>query len=228
MSEQIKVESTPDEDTRSMSHKNQATPESTGVFKWIRSLYDWVISWADTPYGFTALLCLAFVESIIFPIPPDVLLIALVLGARTRWLRFALGCTIASFLGGLVGYGLGATIWDTTAPLFYEYVPGFTEQKFERIKSLYETWGFWVVFTAGFTPIPYKVITVSAGVFKVNLLIFSVASILSRGARFFIVAWLLKKYGVPIRTFIERKFNLLTILFTGLLIGGFLLIKILK
>lgn len=206
----------------------RSTQSARGPLSWVRALYDWVLSWADTPYGLSALAVLSFIESIFFPIPPDVLLIALVLGARERWLRLALTCTIASVAGGLVGYGLGAFLWENLAGTFYQWVPGFTELKFQRIQALYQSYDFWVVFTAGFTPIPFKVITVSAGACAINLPIFVIASLVSRGARFFLVAWLLKRYGAPVRAFIERRFNLLTLLFTALLIGGFLLLKLIK
>ena len=207
---------------------SQGVQNARGPLSWVRSLYDWVLSWADTPYGLSALAVLSFIESIFFPIPPDVLLIALVLGARERWLRLALTCTIASVAGGLVGYGLGAFLWENLAGTFYQWVPGFTEVKFQRIQALYQSYDFWVVFTAGFTPIPFKVITVSSGACSINLPIFLIASLVSRGARFFLVAWLLRRYGAPVRAFIERQFNLLTILFTALLIGGFLLLKLIK
>ena len=197
-----------------------------GPLGWVRRLYDWTLSWANTPHGFLALCALSFIEAIFFPIPPDVLLIALTLGARSKWLKFALGCTAASVLGGLVGYGLGASVWASLEPFFYQYIPGFTEVKFDRIRALYAEYDFWVVFTAGFTPIPFKVITVSAGVCSINLPVFVIASALSRGARFMLVAWLLQKYGEPIRELIERKFNLLTLIFTALLIGGFALVKL--
>lgn len=214
----------------SQSSSSVTSPQSSLVSKgplaWIRKLYDWTLAWAETPHGFSALCFLAFIEAIFFPIPPDVLLIALVLGARQKWFKFALGCMIASVVGGLVGYAAGAYSWEALAPIFYDYIPGFTEHKFEKIRSLYEQYDFWVVFTAGFTPIPFKVITVSAGVCSINLPVFIIASALSRGARFMLVAWLLNRYGEPIREFIERKFNVLTLIFTALLIGGFALIKL--
>ena len=211
--------------TPSSSDSSSSTSPS-GPLGWIRSLYDWVLSWADTPHGLTALIGLAFIESIFFPIPPDVLLIALVLGARQNWFKFALGCTLASALGGCLGYWVGLEMWTELSGSFYQYVPGFTEHKFQKIQGYYQDWGFWVVFTAGFTPIPYKVITISAGSFEINFLIFFVASILSRGARFFLVAYLLHRYGEPIREWIEKRFNLLSLLFMGLLIGGFVLLKV--
>ena len=202
-------------------------PAGTGPLSWPRRLYDWTLSWADHPYGFVALCVLSLIEAIFFPIPPDVLLIALVLGARSHWFRLALGCTLASMTGGLIGYGLGWAAWTSLSAYFFQYIPGFTPEKFQNIEALYQQYDFWVVFTAGFTPIPFKIITVSAGVCKINLLIFMIASVISRGARFFLVAWLLRCYGEPIREFIERRFNILTLLFTSLLIGGFLILKVL-
>ncbi len=186
-----------------------------------------MLHWADTPHGFTALIGLALIEAIFFPIPPDLLLIAMTLGARPQWFKFAFGCTIASVLGGVIGYGLGYSVWGGISEYFYAYVPGFTLEKFDKIKELYETWSFWVVFTAGFTPIPFKVITITAGVCQINFLVFILASLLSRGARFFLVAWLLNRYGESVREFIEKRFNQLTLLFTILLIGGFLVMKVL-
>ncbi len=191
----------------------------------VRRLYDWVLGWANTPYGVPALALLSFAESSFFPIPPDVLLIALVLGARDKWFKLALTCSVASIAGGLCGYLIGWGIWSQVDTLFFNYVPGFSEAKFEKVGGLYERWNFWVVFTAGFTPIPYKVITVTAGVFKINLAVFLVASAVSRSARFFLVAFLLHKFGEPVREFIDRRFNLLATVFTVLLIGGFIVLK---
>ena len=191
----------------------------------VRRMYDWVLGWANTPYGVPALAALSFAESSFFPIPPDVLLIALVLGARDKWFKLALACSVASVAGGMCGYLIGWGIWSQVDTLFFSYVPGFSEAKFAKVGGLYDKWNFWVVFTAGFTPIPYKVITVTAGVFKINLAVFLVASAVSRSARFFLVAWLLHKYGAPIKEFIERRFNVLAIVFTILLIGGFVVIK---
>jgi membrane protein YqaA with SNARE-associated domain len=212
--------------TQLTSAEGTFTSNASGPFAWLRRLYDWVLHWADTPYGLRALVLLSLIESIFFPIPPDVLLIALTLGARPKWFKFALSCTIASVVGGMIGYAIGYGMWSALADTFYQWIPGFTEAKFQKISGLYETWDFWVVFTAGFTPIPFKVITVTAGVCKINFFIFIFAALLSRGARFFIVAKLLNVYGEPIREWIERRFNMLSIAFTVLLIGGFLLIKV--
>jgi membrane protein YqaA with SNARE-associated domain len=191
----------------------------------VRRLYDWVLHWAETPYGGPALFLLALVESSIFPVPPDVLLIALCIALPSRAWRFALLASAGSVLGGLIGYGIGWGAWSFVDTFFFDYIPGFTPAVFERVQGLFAEYDFWVVFTAGFTPIPYKVITIGSGVFNINLLVFSVASLVSRSLRFFLVAWLLHRYGSGMRDFIDRYFNLLSIVFVLLLIGGFLLLK---
>jgi membrane protein YqaA with SNARE-associated domain len=191
----------------------------------VRRLYDWVLSWADKPQGQIALFVLSFAESSFFPIPPDVLLVALVLGARERWFRLALICSVASVLGGITGYLIGWGLWAGVDQFFYSYVPGFTPEKFDSVAALYQKWDFWIVFVAAFTPIPYKLITVTAGVFQTNILMFIIASVVGRSARFFLVAWLLHRYGAPIKSFIDRRFNLLASAFTVLLIGGFVAVK---
>ncbi len=200
--------------------------------KLLRKLYDWVLHWAETPYGPLALFVLAFAESSFFPIPPDALLIALVLGATSKAFKFALNCTVASVLGALLGYTIGHFLWWTPsneftsiAMFFFNNVPGFTEKVFFDVQRMYNEYNFWIVFTAGFTPIPYKVITISSGAFNINLMMFIVASVISRGARFFLVAFLIWKFGPQIRDFIDKYFNWLAVAFTVLLIGGFVAIK---
>ena len=190
--------------------------------KWLRRLYDWVLSWADSPYGAWALAVLAFAESSFFPIPPDVLLIALCLGDRMKWLYFAGICTLASVVGGVAGYGIGWGVWAAVDQFFFGYVPGFSHEAFETVRALYEQYNFWIVFLAAFTPIPYKVITITAGVFGVHFPLFLIASVVGRSARFFLVAGLLFWFGEPVRDFIDRRFNLVTVVFAVLLIGGFL------
>jgi membrane protein YqaA with SNARE-associated domain len=192
---------------------------------WIRRLYDWVLHWAETPYGPWALGLLAFAEASFFPIPPDPLLMALCLGAAAKSLRFAGIATASSVLGGILGYLLGAGAWTLLGGFFYAYVPGVTPEAFAAIQEYYMRYDFWAVFLAGLTPIPYKVFTLSAGVFSINFPIFVLASGVSRGLRFFVVAGLIYHYGSPLRRFIDRYFNLLTWIFGALLIGGFLLIK---
>jgi membrane protein YqaA with SNARE-associated domain len=195
-------------------------------------MYNWVLKWAETPYGPAALFILAFAESVFFPIPPDVLLIALALGCSGKAFRFALNCTIGSVSGAFVGYALGHFAWLTAsgeftgfANFFFNNIPGFSVSLFNSIKALFVEWDFWVIFTAGFTPIPYKVFTVTSGVFDINIIMFFVASIISRGARFFLVAFLIWKFGPTIKSFIEKYFNLLAMGFTVVLIGGFVAIK---
>ncbi|MBW2689501.1 MAG: DedA family protein [Deltaproteobacteria bacterium] len=191
----------------------------------IRKLYDWVLHWAETPYGGPAIFLLALIESSFFPVPPDVLLIALCISLPARAWRFALLASVGSVLGGLLGYGIGWGAWPMVNGFFFQFIPGFTPEVFSRVQSLFAEYGFWVVFTAGFTPIPYKVITIGSGVFQVNLMVFLFASLVSRSLRFFMVAWLLHRYGPGMREFIDRYFNLLSIIFLVLLFGGFLLLK---
>lgn len=194
---------------------------------WIRRLYDWVLHWADTPYGTTALFLLAAAESSFFPIPPDPLLVALCLGAAKRSLRFAAVATVASVVGGMVGYGLGAGAWHLVEGWFFTYVPGVSPEAFTKVQGLYERYDFWAVFLAGLTPIPYKVFTLSSGVFGINFGVFVVASVLSRGLRFFAVAALIYRFGPPIARFIDRYFDLLALVFGVLLVGGFVVVKLL-
>lgn len=198
----------------------------------IRRLYDWVLYWAETPYGVPALFILAFAESSFFPIPPDVLLIALAISIPTKSFKYAFICSLGSVLGGGSGYFIGYKLWYTNsgdfsgfANLFFTYIPGFTKELFETVKNMYNENAFWVVFSAGFTPIPYKVITITAGVSKINLFMFFVASIVGRSLRFFLVSTLIWKFGAPIKIWIDKYFNLLVILFTILLITGFFVLK---
>lgn len=189
----------------------------------LRRLYNWVLHWAETPYGTPVLFLLAFAESSFFPLPPDILLLALCLSLPRRSYRYALVSTTGSVLGGMGGYLIGFALWGATADLFYQYVPGFTPAGFNHIQQLFASYDFWVIFTAGFTPLPYKIFTIGAGVFKINFLLFVGTSILSRGMRFFLVACLIYTFGERVRDLIDKYFNLLTIVFMLLLLGGFLL-----
>lgn len=196
-----------------------------------RFLYDWVLSWAHTPFGERALFVLAMAESSFFPVPPDVLLIALVLGKREAFVRLATLCSIASVIGGLAGYGIGYFLWydgdsySKIALFFFNNIPGFTVETFTAARQLYDAYSFWIVFTAGFTPIPYKVITITAGVANINIIIFVIASMISRTLRFFLVAGLIWKFGEPINAFINKWFNVLSIVFVILLFAGFYVLK---
>jgi len=193
--------------------------------KIFKKLYDWVLHWAETPYGPLALALLALAESSFFPIPPDPLLIALCLGSLKKSLRFALYTSIASVVGGAVGYGIGLTVWEAVDSFFFKYIPGFTPETFAYVLDHYQKKGFLFVFLAGLTPIPYKVFTIASGVFRMNFPLFLLASIISRSLRFFAVAALFKRFGPGIKGFIDRYFNLLAFAFFLLLVGGFLAVK---
>jgi membrane protein YqaA with SNARE-associated domain len=171
---------------------------------------------------------LSFAEASFFPIPPDVLLIPLCLGSLRKAFKFALICSVASVLGGLAGYAIGAFAWDGTSAWFFQYVPGFTAEKFDRIQEWYSEWGWPLVFLAGFSPIPYKIFTIASGVLGMALLPFILASAVSRSARFFLVAALVAKFGEPMKEKIDKHFNLLALVFGLLLVGGFLALKLLR
>jgi len=189
----------------------------------LRGLYDWTMGLAAHRHALAALFVISFIESSIFPIPPDVVLIPMILAARDKAWRIALICTIASVIGGVAGYGIGHFLFEEVGrPILelYHYGP-----KFDVFQAKYNEWGAWAVFIAGVTPFPYKVITILSGVTGLDVPVFIVSSILARGLRFFLVAWLLWKFGDPIREFIEKRLGLLFILFCLLLVGGFVLIK---
>lgn len=189
----------------------------------LKRVYDWVLHWADTPHGSWALFILAFAESSFFPVPPDVLLIALAVGRPSRALRFALICSLGSVLGGALGYLIG---WQFMAAVGERIVAFYGLQpRVADIGRLYNQYNAWAVGIAGFTPIPYKVFTIAAGMFRINFGIFMLASLVARSARFFIVGGLIYWFGPHIRTFIDRYFNLLAVVFTVLLVGSFVLIK---
>ncbi|MCZ6746822.1 MAG: DedA family protein [Acidobacteria bacterium] len=191
----------------------------------LRALYDWVLRWAATPYGAVALFVLALSEASFFPVPPDVLLLAVCLARPRRSLHYALLCTTGSVLGGMIGYGIGWGVWEMLSGFFFTYVPGFTPEVFQRVANLYQEWDFWAVSLAGLTPIPYKVFTIAAGAFGLNFPTFVLASFLSRGLRFGIEGWLILRFGPPMAGFIDRYFNWLTLLFAVLLVGGFVVLR---
>lgn len=193
----------------------------------LRRLYDWVIAWADTPYAVPALFVLAFAESSFFPIPPDVLLIALCIGDVKKSYRFALWCAIGSVLGGIAGYGIGHFLWEVEGvrDFFFHWIPGINEHSVAKVSALYDSWNFWIVFAAAFTPIPYKVITILAGVCHIHFGMFVLASVVGRSARFFLVAWLFRRYGPSIKDFLERRFALVTTAIAVVGVLGFVAVK---
>ena len=194
----------------------------------IRKIYNWTLSLAERKFSGLWLGLLSFAEASFFPIPPDVLLIPLCLGKMKNAFKFALICSIASVLGGIAGYVIGAYAWDELSRFFFEYIPGFTPEKFDQLKAWYEEWGWPLVFIAGFSPIPYKIFTVASGVLGMALWPFILASAVSRSARFFLVAFLLAKFGKPMKEKIDKHFNLLALLFGLLLIGGIVALKFLR
>lgn len=189
----------------------------------LRKLYDWVLHWAETPYGSWALFLLAFCESSFFPIPPDVLLIALAVAIPKRSFRYAMICSAGSVLGGCLGYLIG---WQFMAGIGERIIAfyGLT-QKIDYIQGLYMAYDAWAIGIAGFTPIPYKVFTISAGAFHINFMVFVIASLVSRSARFFLVGGLIYIFGPKIKAFIDKYFNVLAVAFTVLLVAGFVVIK---
>ena len=189
----------------------------------LRRLYDWVLHWAETPYGTPALFLIAVAESSFFPIPPDVLLLALAISIPTRAFRYAIVCAIGSILGGMLGYLIGYGLWESVGQPIFDFY-GYMD-KYEWIRNRYEIYNAWAVGIAGFTPIPYKVFTIAAGACRINFPVFVLASIASRSARFFLVAGLIRVFGERIKDFIEKYLNLLTIVFVVLLIVGFVLVK---
>lgn len=188
-----------------------------------RRAYRWVLGWADRPGGPKALFWIALMESSFFPVPPDALLIPLGLGKPERAMRFALICAVGSVTGGVLGYAIGYGFMDTLGKAILDFYGG--HQTFADIKADFDQYGFWVVFTAGFTPIPYKVFTIAAGAFHINFPVFVAASAVSRSARFFLVSGLIRWKGEAARDFIDKYLNWLIVAFTILLIGSFFLLK---
>lgn len=188
----------------------------------LRRLYHWVLSWADSRHGLAALAVISFAESSFFPIPPDVLQIALSVARPARSFLYAAVSAVASVAGGVAGWAIGWSVWALVAPWFFRLVPGFSPQKFDYVEQLYQNNAGWAIFTAAFTPIPYKIFTIAAGVCSVPLATLVVASVLGRSGRFFLVATVMWLFGARARDFLDRYLELVTILLGVLLVGGFL------
>lgn len=187
--------------------------------------YDSMINLAKRPTALYWLFAISFIESSFFPIPPDIMLIPMVLATPKQAWKIAGVATVGSVIGGFFGYWIGIYAFDLIArPIlnFYGYM-----HQFDVFKGYYHEWGAWIVFGAGITPFPYKVITIASGAVDLNIGVFGMASVLARGMRFYLVAWLLKKYGHSMKVFIEKNLGMLSILFLLLLIGGFAAIKVL-
>lgn len=189
-----------------------------GLHDWLTGMLAWVEAFAGTSYGGVALFGLAFLESSVFPIPPDVLLIALSLGRPELAFWFALVCSVGSILGGMAGYALG---FYGGRPLLLKM---FSREKIESVERYYDRYNAWAIGIAGLTPLPYKLFTVSAGAFAINFKVFVIASIVSRTSRFMLVAGLIYVLGETAKLFIEKYLNILTIAFVVLLVVGFWII----
>lgn len=191
----------------------------------MKAIYNWMMAKAGHRHALWWLAAVSFIESSVFPIPPDVMLIPMVLAAPTRWAHLALVCTLASVAGGYLGYAIGYFAMDS---LGMAILGAFhLVDRFHALKPVIDEWGAWFIIVKGMTPIPYKLVTITAGAFDFDLFRFTLASIFARGVRFFLVAALLWRFGPPIRTFIERRLTLVTTLFVVLLVGGFLLLRFL-
>ena len=191
----------------------------------LRRFYDNVLALAASRYAPWWLAVISFSESSFFPIPPDALLIPMCLARPDRAWRLALICTVSSVVGGAFGYLIGYALFEVLAAAviqFYHY-----EAAFERFRAMYAEYGLWVILVKGFTPIPYNIVTIASGAADFNFVVFMLASLATRGARFFLVAGLIRAYGEPVRGFIERRLTLVTTLGVVGIVGGFLLLKLL-
>lgn len=189
----------------------------------LNNLYQKTLELSAHRHAKWALAAVSFIESSVFPIPPDALLVPMVLAKRTAWFQMALICTIASVLGGMLGYGIGYFAWETVGqPILAFY--GKTEA-FHSFQDKFNAFGWWWVFGAGLTPFPYKVITLTAGVTALNLPIFIAASIVSRGIRFFLVAFLIYRFGEPVKAFVEKRLALVTTVLFVSVLAGFLVVR---
>ena len=210
-------------DTQQTEPQSPNTPSGEKV-TWLRRMYDWLLALAGTKKATPALAGVSFIESSFFPIPPDVLLIPMVLAKKHRWVFFAFICTVASVLGAFLGYAIGAFLYDTVAePILSFYGKA---EKFDQVAGWYNEYGGWGVFFAAVTPFPYKVLTIFSGATGLDLITFAVVSVIGRGLRFFLVAGLVRAFGPPIQAFIEKRLGLALTVGMVLLIGGFALIKL--
>ncbi|MBX2805595.1 MAG: DedA family protein [Hyphomicrobiales bacterium] len=189
----------------------------------LRQLYNWTMSFAAHRNAKKALAAISFAESSFFPIPPDVLLIPMALAERRKAFEIAAICTIASVLGGMLGYAIGAFLYDTVGQWVVDVY--HLENKMETFKAQYEEWGILIILLAGFTPIPYKVFTITSGLLAYDFGLFVLLSFMGRGGRFFLLAALLYYFGDPIRGFIERRLEILTAGVAAVAVTGFVLVR---
>jgi membrane protein YqaA with SNARE-associated domain len=189
----------------------------------LRRIYDTCMEWLESPYGIYVLFIIAFAESSFFPLPPDVFLIALCIGIPRKSFKYAAVCAIGSTLGGAFGYGLGMWAMEGIGQPIVEWY-GLAD-KYEQVRHLYNEYDALAIFAAGFTPLPYKLFTITAGAFEIKFLTFMLVSLVSRSARFFLVAGCIYFFGAPVKRYIDRYFNILSIVFVILLVGGLVAVK---
>lgn len=201
------------------SHERQAWPR-----RWLRGLYDWTLHWAETPHALAALFLIAVAESSVFPIPPDVLLIAIVAANAARWVTAAALCMLGSVLGAMIGYLIGHAFMATVGQAIVDFYRA--QAHWDQVVALYNgTWGIWFLLAAAFTPIPFKVATIAAGATAMPFWPFVFVSLLGRASRFFLVAATLRLFGPPVRRVIEQHFDLAALAFFALLVGGFVALR---
>jgi len=205
------------------AHALTSHPKEWSIRRMLRRLYDWTIRMADHPQALWVLAFVAFIESSVFPIPPDVLMIPMILARPSRAWLIAGVALVSSVLGGLLGYAIGALAYEQIGRPILEALG--KDAAMDAFSERFNDFGFWAVLTAGVTPFPYKVITITSGWTAMPLGVFMATSVLARGLRFFIVAALLWQFGTPIRGFIEKRLGLMTLLFIVLLFGGFYLVR---
>jgi membrane protein YqaA with SNARE-associated domain len=193
--------------------------------RWLRALYDWTLHWGETPQALTALFLIALAESSVFPIPPDVLLIAIVASRPASWLVAATLCTAGSIVGAVIGYGIGSAFMATAGQAIIDFYGA--QAYWDRVIGLYNgPWGVWFLAGAAFTPIPYKVATIAAGATGMAIVPFVLVSIVGRAGRFFLVAAILRVFGPPVRRTLEKHFDVAALLLLALGIGGFLVLRL--
>ena len=207
---------TPDEAHATIPH---------GPRGWLRRLYLWVLAWADSPYGTAALAGISFAESSFFPIPPDVLQIALSVSKPQRAFLFAAVSAVASVAGGVLGWAIGWGLWQATSDFFFTWVPGFTEDHFAFVEQQYQANAGIAIFAAAFTPIPYKVFTIAAGACSVPLPTLVLASAAGRGLRFFLVACVMRVFGEQAKRILNRNLEVVTLILGAAIVAGFVAIR---
>jgi membrane protein YqaA with SNARE-associated domain len=193
----------------------------------LRKIYYWTLHWADTPFAIPALFIISFAEASFFPVPPDVLLLPMTFSKPKKWAVYSFWCLLGSVLGAVAGWYIGLYLWHAVSGFFFAHIPGFTHAGFDKMAALYQKYGFWVIMLKGLTPIPFKLITISAGACQVPLHILVVAAVISRGARFFGLALLVRLFGEKVRPFVEKYLDWVLLAFFILLIGGLFALKFL-